>query len=238
MRLGRNEGLEPVGHGRRLHAQQSLRQARNHLAGRRHRRLVLAEEHRTIGFEVIIVAAVEGIEVGRARMVHILAVGGDAGVVPIDHGLVVAAQHVDVSGHVLEMAAVGHQAAQPVGCLERLLGRRRHLHGVDVHVQQAGVGRLSGRLMVPQCLFQHFNDAARVGALRVLARLQVPELPRSAVHHRLRIEHGDVRVARVLGVDLAHGIGIGVVKRGEVDRRHLRTALGDGGDQVLFDGRR
>jgi hypothetical protein len=66
-------------------------------------------------------------------------VSHDRALVAGDHTLVVAEQHVDVRRHVDEMAGVGSQAPQGIGRLESHLRRRRHLHQVDVEVQQPGV---------------------------------------------------------------------------------------------------
>ena len=39
--------------------------------------------------------------------------------------------------HVEEMAGIGNEVAQSVRCAQRPFGRRRHLHEVDIHVQEA-----------------------------------------------------------------------------------------------------
>jgi hypothetical protein len=42
-----------------------------------------------------------------------------------------------------EVAGVGHQIAQQIGCGQRVLRRRRHLHGVDVEVDWVIVGSMT-----------------------------------------------------------------------------------------------
>ena len=57
------------------------------------------------------------------------------------HGLrVVAAQHIDVRRHVLQMARIRHEAAQHVGRLQRALQKGRHLQGVNIDMEKAGMG--------------------------------------------------------------------------------------------------
>ena len=88
-----------------------------------------------------VVCAVERIEVQRALAFDEPAVGLHGSQVRHDRAAVVTAQHVDVAGHVLQVAGVGHQAAQQVGRGQRVFGVRRHLHGVQVEVQHAGMLR-------------------------------------------------------------------------------------------------
>ena len=90
----------------------SSRQRRDHLVRRLERRLELAEEHRAVELEVVVVAAVERVEVDRPLAREVLAVGDDRALVPVDDVAVVAAQHVDVRRHVQQVAGVGHEVAQ------------------------------------------------------------------------------------------------------------------------------
>ena len=53
---------------------------------------------------------------------------------------VVAAQHIDVRQHILQMARIRREAAQHVGRLQRALRKGRHLQGVNVHMEKAGMG--------------------------------------------------------------------------------------------------
>jgi hypothetical protein len=63
---------------------------------------------------VVVVGAVERIDVERSLAGQELAVGDDGLLVVDQHVAVVAAEHVDVGRHVDEVAGVGHQVAQPV----------------------------------------------------------------------------------------------------------------------------
>ena len=177
----RHEPLGPVRHRRHLDAQELLAERRGHLVGRLERRLDLAEEHRAVDLEVVVVAAVERVEVERALALEVLAIGLDRPLVPRDDVAVAAAQHVDVRRHVLQVPGVGHEPAQLVRRRQRALRKRRHLHRVQVEVQQPGV-RLRRARHGP---LEHGERLARVGALGRLAGLQVPELPRRAADQRL-----------------------------------------------------
>ena len=137
--------------------------------------------------------------------------------------------------HVDQVAAVGHQLGQPVAMLQRGLGRGRHLHQVNVHVQQAG--------MVPRArhggegVFQHRLRLQRRGAFGRLARRQVPQQPRRAVHQRLGEDRDDVQIVAVPAMDLAHRVGKRVVPRAEIlDLRVGRVAARQRIDQVVLDG--
>ena len=55
---------------------------------------------------------------------------------------------------------------------------------------------------------ENVDSLQRVGPIRRLARLDVPELPRRAVHYCLGEERRDVEIVWVGAVDLAHEIGI------------------------------
>ena len=136
MQLHRHEALEPVGHRRGFDAQQVLRQSRDHFVGGFEGRFKLAEEHRAIELEVKIVAAIERIEIVGAFACEIFAVGRDRAAVAVDDILVEAAKHVDMGRHVEEMARIGNEVAQGVRRPQGLLRGGRHLHEMDVHVEQ------------------------------------------------------------------------------------------------------
>jgi hypothetical protein len=89
--------------------------------------------------QMVIVAAIERIEVHGAGAVQIPGVGGDRPVARADRRGVVAADHVDMGRHVPQMAGIGHEIAQDVGGPKHLFRPGRHLHQVQVHVQEAGV---------------------------------------------------------------------------------------------------
>ena len=115
MLFHRHESLEPIGHRRALDPQQLLGQIGDHLVCRLECRLVLAEEHRAIEPEVIVVAPIERIEILRPPLLEEFAVAGDGPAVPVAYILVVAAQHVDVGRHVHEVARIGNDGAQRIG---------------------------------------------------------------------------------------------------------------------------
>ncbi|MNH37746.1 hypothetical protein D3C79_986920 [compost metagenome] len=97
--LHRHEAFEPVGHGRFFHPQEVFDEGIGQLIGGLQGRLVLAEEHRRIEFEVVIVAAVQGVEIDRALLSQVQAVGLDCPVIG-DHGpAVIATEQVDVRRH-------------------------------------------------------------------------------------------------------------------------------------------
>lgn len=231
----REEGLQPVGHGRALHPQQFLRdrllQPRRGLQGG----LRLAQEHRSVDLEVVVVRAVERVEVHRAGPLQGLLVGGDRGAVVRHDPAVVAAQHLQVRGHVQEMPGVRHQAPQPVRHGQGQFGRGRHLHEVDVEVQDARVGAAGGPGQRP---FQHGAGLAGAGAGGGLAGAQVPQLPGREVHQRVRVQGGHVRVVRGEFVDGPHAVGVRrVPHRAVLGGLRLRVAGAQGTDQgPLHDG--
>ena len=73
----RHEALEPVGHRRHLDAQQLRRQRRLERGGGQQRDIAAPGEHRPIDPEVMVVGAVERIEVDPAGVRHVALVGGD-----------------------------------------------------------------------------------------------------------------------------------------------------------------
>ena len=166
------------------------------------RRSLLAEEHRAVEREMQVVNAVERVEVRRARVGLEPVVDVGRGQVSIKDVLVVSAEYVDVRGHVHEMAGIRHEVLEPVAVTEGAFGVRRHLHQVDVHVQQAR--------MIPGArgLFKGaLKDSHSLGGRGIRVRyalVKIPELPRRPVHHGLGIETGDVEVVGVCLVDRLH----------------------------------
>ena len=135
----RDEALRPVGHRHRLDPQQVVRDDRGDVVGGLQRGVELPQEHRAVHLEMQVVAAVEGVEVERALPRQELAVGDDRLAVFDDDVEVVPAQQVDVGRHV--HAGGRSRAPARAAARRRLgpLGERRHLHRVDVDVQQARV---------------------------------------------------------------------------------------------------
>lgn len=177
---------------------------------------------------------VERVEVHRTGPRVELLVGDDRAAVVRHHAPVVAAQHVQMRGHVLKMAGVGHQAAQPVRDGQGGLGGGRHLHEVDVQVQDPGVllARLRGERPLQDGLGLH-----RAGALGRFAGPQIPQLPGREVHQRVGVERGDIEVVGGEFVHAAHAVRVGLVPhRAVLDGFRPRVASPQRADQGLFDG--
>ena len=126
-----------------------------------------------------------------------------------------------------QVAGVRNQVPQLVARGERPLRMRRHLHQVDVHVQQAGMGRLAPVPAPAYRRFEHLYGFRRVRALGDRTGLQIPQRPRRAVHDRLGEQRLDVRVVPVLPVHGAHRGGVVVVPGAHVGgglRRRIAAA--------------
>ena len=216
-----NIALEEIGHGRRGDAQQLLGHGLDQLVGGGDGGRVLAEEHRTIGGEVVIVDPVARVKIHRPGAVVELAVRDDRLLVPVHRVAVVAALDVDVGGHVHQVAHVGGHLAQPVAGDQRHLRMRRHLHQVDMEVQQAGMVHRPGQ--IAEGGLEHLARLERAGAGRGLAGAQVPHAPGRAVKDRFREDGAQIEVVGMRPVRSAHGVGKGVVP-GASGRRSGRAA--------------
>ena len=131
--------LEEIRHRRRGDPQHRLRHRLDKLVGGGDGGRELAEEHRPVSREMIIVDAIAGIEIHRPGAVVELAVGYDGFLVPVHRVTVMAALDVDMRRHVNEVAHVGREFAQPVAGDQRHFGVRRHLHQMHMQMQQAGM---------------------------------------------------------------------------------------------------
>jgi hypothetical protein len=198
----RHESLEPVRHRRDLDPEQFFRDGRRELAGSLQGRLRLPGEHRTVDREVVIVRPVQGVEVHRAASRPELLVGRDRSPVGGHHPPVVAAQHVDVRGHVPQVAGVRYQVPQQVAGPQRLLRLGRPLHQVDVHVQDSGVGPAG---VAGQRALQHRLRLGRGRPGGWFARHPVPQRPRREVHQGVGQQRGDIKIVRMPLVCLPHG---------------------------------
>ena len=217
------------------------------LAGVLQRRLVLAVEHGAPDDEVVVVHAVEFVELRFvAGDAHVVVVGLDRGNVALDGFLPLSDPCVDVRGHVDEVAEAGHARAEHVGRGQGALWEGRKLEGVAVQVAERGVDASSlarfesvlHDLDQQQGVVVRRRDLARGGVL-------VPQLPRLEVHQRLHVDGGDREVAGVLLVQRSHRLGEGHVEFGQVahveDGRvsavtgFLRVTGGQGADEVLLD---
>ena len=81
-----------------------------------------------------------------------------------------------------KMAGIWHQVAQRVGGLQGTLGMGRHLHEVDIHVQQSRVAHSAG---LGKSLLQHLHDFNGVGTVGGNALRNIPHGPWRAVHQRI-----------------------------------------------------
>ena len=199
-----------------------------------HGRPVLAEEHRPVDGEVVVVGAVERVDVHRPLAGQELAVGDDRLLVVDQHVAVVAAEHVDVGGHVDQVPGIRHQIAQPVARPQRALREGRHLHQVDVEMQEPRMVPRGGD--VAEGALQHVDRLRRAGALGDAPGLEVPHLPGRQVHDRLGEDGAHLEVVAVGVEHPAHGVRIGGVPRRLVlDGLALRIARGQGADQRLLD---
>ena len=204
MQAHRHEPLQPVGLSRPRCAA-ATRAGSPQLVGRLQRRLELAEEHRAVDREVVVVAAVDGVEVVRAREREVAAVGARGGLVPDHHVAVVAAQHVDVGRHVHEVAGVGDErraagrppAAPAPGRATSPSRGRTCAAGPDAGGAATAMPRSSAAI------------ASAVSAPSAGVPVEVPQLPWRPVHQRLGEQRRHVGVVRVLGVDGAHRVGVG-----------------------------
>ncbi|OPZ50356.1 MAG: hypothetical protein BWY91_02869 [bacterium ADurb.BinA028] len=231
----RHEALQPVGHRRQLHAQQLLRDRRFELIDRGESRPLLPEEQSAVDLEVQVVRPIKRVEVQRPPLGNKRRVGRDRGTVRRDHPAVVTAQHIKVGRHVLQMPRVRHQSSEQVRDRQRPLGGRRHLHQVDVHVQEARMLRAPGGSQ------RGLKDRLRLQGSRPFGRLPgalVPQLPRREVHQRLGVEAGHVEVAAMRGIHLAHGGGIlHLPGRALLDRTAVGIPGQQGSGQRLLDRR-
>ena len=134
--------------------------------------------------------------------------------------------------HVPQVAGVGHEVPQPVGHVHRRLGRRRHLHEVDVEVQHPRVLEPTGQ---GHRALEHLARLHGPGPGRGRAGRDVPQLPGGEVHQRVGVQHGDVEVVGVLGVHAAHRVGVRRVPHREVRARvGARIAVVEGRGQRLL----
>ncbi|MNS41659.1 hypothetical protein D3C72_740170 [compost metagenome] len=144
------------------------------------------------------------------------------------HGVGVApAPHIDVAGHVDQVAgAGGARRGQAVGGGLGPLGIGG-LQKVDVEMGRLHMGRVAGEDGLDQT---HGLAAAADGG----AFVGFPVVPRRGVHRRLGGQDGDVVVLGKAPGDRQHGVGVGGVQRGAVGGGVARIAQGQGLDQGLL----
>ena len=120
--------FEVIRHGWTFHAQHLLRSGLSHPLHSTHGRLELAQKHRAIDHEMVIVLAIAGIDVERAPLLIELEVGLDRRLIPVHHVLVMPTQNIYVRWHVDQVPGIGHQPAQRIAGLQRLFRKGRHFH--------------------------------------------------------------------------------------------------------------
>ena len=82
---------------------------------------ILAQKHRAVDCEVMIMGAVHRIDIQCTLPLQILAVCRDRLLIVDDDISVVPAEHIDMRRHVNQVTGVGHQFAQPVTGSQRPL---------------------------------------------------------------------------------------------------------------------
>ncbi|MNC40845.1 hypothetical protein D3C75_895850 [compost metagenome] len=212
-----HEAFQPVGHGRLGNLQECLGDGRGQFVGGFQRCAVLAKKHRRIQLEVVAVASVEGVEIQRPFALQEFAVGDDGPAVGGQRGIVVAAQHIDVRGHVSQVPGIRHQVAQGIAGAQGPFRVGRHFHGVDVHVQHARMWRFT-LVHALQGLFQYGHCLQGIGTGHGGAALEVPQLPGCAVDQRLGKQRGNVDIVAEVGINLAHRLGIRIVAATQLGR--------------------
>ena len=136
---------------------------------------------------------------------------------------------IDVTGHMHDMAGLGHQDQQAVSGGLAALRRCGSLHGVDVEMQCAGVIGLSRN-----DLFKGGDDlcAMALGG----DGIGLPIVPGLGVHQGFGIEGRGVEVVWVILSQLAHRLGVDFIKQMAVGLGVSRIALVEGRDPGLFGG--
>ena len=146
---------------------------------------------------MVIVDAVRRIEIQRPGAIEIFAVGLDGLLVPVHNVVVVAAQHVDMGGHVDQVPGIRNQFAQPVAGHQRPLWKRRHFHQVHIEVQQSWV--IPGRRIVGESRFQKVHGFFGPGAVGNASGFQIPHFPRCQHQDRFRQHAHDVEPGLMIG---------------------------------------
>ena len=196
---------------------------------------MLGQEHRAIEFEVNVVDARIGIEVERSVFGQELQVGFDCSGIPHHHVVVMPALKVDMRRHVVQVSAVGNDAAQLVSGPQGGLGDRRHFHHVNVAMQQAGMAFRALLFHRSNGVFQDLACFQRGCTFTGLASVQIPQTPGRACHQRFGGQRADIGAVAVCLVRRSHGIGIGVGPHGKIRWGLIGgMPLGNRLDQLLF----
>ena len=168
---------------------------------------MLAEKHGGVHEHMKVMTSRRGIEVLVAGIRKILVVRRDRAFALRQRPRIVAAKHIDMRGHVLQVTGVGRQPAQHVGSLQGALRGRRQFQRMENHVENSWMNKTT-TLDPVHPAFQHRHDLARAGMRVGLSGFQVPELTRRAGNRGLDIEGGDVAVILMRPVNVTHRVGI------------------------------
>lgn len=240
------KGLEAVGHGRRGDAQQGRGQGGLEAAAGVEGEGRLGGEEGGVDEKVVVVAAVEGVEVEGSGVGEVALVGGGGARVGLGGGSISARQDVEVGGHVEEVAGVGDEGAQVVGGREAVFWVGRHFEEVNVEVQQTrvlgaaswrgtdgdGGGRGGCGVRQTEGAVENGLHLECLGAGRRLACLELPHVPGVEVHDGVDVNGDDVEIVGELGMDSLHGMGKGDIPGLAVGVRcGLGVSTEDGGDE-------
>jgi len=158
------------------------------------------------------------VEAGRPAILDVGLVFGHRVMVVLDHEVVLPRPHVDVRGHVDQVARARHQLGQPVGAGQRPFRRRGRLHHVNVEVAGARVVRV-----LRDGALQRRHHGAGV---RAWPGAQVgPVVPGREIHQRLGVQRLHVGVVRVLFRQRRERPGVRRVERRAVGYRPGAVAL-------------
>ena len=141
-----NVALKEIGHRRRGNAQRFLGHRLDQLVSGGDRGRVLAEEHGTVGGEVVVVHPVARIKVHRPGLVVELPVCNNSLLIPVHSVAVVTALHVYVGGHVHQVTHVWGELTQAVARHQRRFRMRRHFHQMNIKVQKPGMVHRPGHI--------------------------------------------------------------------------------------------
>lgn len=233
-----DEVLDPVSHRGRFHAQERLWDAGFHARDGIEGGTFLCCEHGGVDKGMVIVEAVEGVEVVVAGFSSVAVIRESGAVVGPDRGAPVADQDVEVRGHVVDVAGVGDKITEVVGGVDALFWGRRHFDVVDVEVEEAWVGVGLSVGVGGESGFEDRLDFLG-GSFGVgLGCEEVPEGPGGDIHEGVGVENGHVEVVREAFVDGLHGGGVGPVDGAvgfELEGSRGWEALGYGFAEALLE---
>ena len=184
---------------------------------------------------MVVVGAIARIEIEDPPSVDKRPIRDDRPVIALDHGLVVAAQDIDMGRHVMEMACIGYEAMKGIGRLESPFRMGRHLHHMDMHVKDPGMP--PGAFDPVEGGLENLDGFHRIRSFRRPGGFEIPELPARAVHQRIGIERTDIRMPGVSAIDTPHGRGIGIVPCVPVVALVERKAFDQSSAETFFEFR-